>query len=118
MAKTLADLPLKENERAALAELRERLQERFGDRLAKLTLFGSKARGEGGDDADLDVLVVIRDFNHESEMSVVSTIGYDAGLMRHGVFLQTVEYSDAEYEHCRRREFPLITNIEREGVRL
>ncbi len=45
MAKTLADLPLKENERAALAELRERLQERFGDRLAKLALFGSKARG-------------------------------------------------------------------------
>ncbi|MBI4952859.1 MAG: nucleotidyltransferase domain-containing protein [Myxococcales bacterium] len=43
----------------ALAELRRLLAARFGDRLAGLTLFGSRARGEGHADSDLDVLVLV-----------------------------------------------------------
>jgi antitoxin ChpS len=39
-----------------LTSLRERVAERFGDR-AKLVLFGSRARGEGHEESDLDVLV-------------------------------------------------------------
>ncbi len=118
MPRSLDDLGLTPNERAALEELRERLRERFADRLVKLTLFGSKARGESNEDSDLDVLVVIRDFDQHTEMRVVDDIGWDVGVMRHGVFVQTVEYSDVEYENCRRREFPLVTNVECEGVPL
>ena len=118
MAKTLADLPLKENERAALEELRDRLQERFGDRLAKLALFGSKARGEADDESDLDVLIVVRGYGRPShDSTAVHSMAFDID-MRRGVFMQTVDYSEMEYQHRLDVETPLVTNIEREGVPL
>jgi uncharacterized protein len=43
----------------ALAELRCRLVARFGPRLVRMTLFGSRARGEGRGDSDIDVLVLV-----------------------------------------------------------
>ncbi len=116
MARTLDELPLKKNERAALAEFRAWLDEHFGERLVKFVLFGSKARGGGDDESDVDVLIVIRDFDHDREWDELEDVAYETGLSRHGVVFNTVEYSESEYERCRRREYPLITNIEREGV--
>jgi predicted nucleotidyltransferase len=48
-------------ERGALEALRGALEARFGRRLDRLVLFGSRARGEGHEDSDLDVLVLIED---------------------------------------------------------
>lgn len=42
---------------ATLAALKAALEARFGARLRELVLFGSRARGGGRDDSDLDVLV-------------------------------------------------------------
>lgn len=50
-------------ETAALADFRGRLIARFGTRLVELTLFGSRARGEGHEASDLDVLVLVRDLS-------------------------------------------------------
>lgn len=41
-------------ERKALEELRTWLEGRFGPRLREVVLFGSRARGEGNEDSDLD----------------------------------------------------------------
>ena len=118
MARTLEELPLKDKERAALAEFRERLREQFGERLVKLAFFGSKARGEGDDESDLDVLIVVRGYSRPSEDSnAIHSMAFDID-MRRGVFMQTVDYSEAEYQHRLGRETPLVTNIEREGVPL
>ena len=117
MARTLDDLALKKNERAALAELRERLQERFGDRLAKLTLFGSKARGDGDEESDLDVAVVIR--GYESSWRIDEVDQMTNGIcLDNSVPMHTVRFSEAEYEDCLRRERPITTVIESEGVML
>jgi predicted nucleotidyltransferase len=43
-----------------LDELREALAAHYGERLAKLVLFGSQARGDAEADSDIDVLVVLR----------------------------------------------------------
>jgi predicted nucleotidyltransferase len=48
-------------ENALLREFKGSLRKRFGERLRSLKLFGSRARGSGRDDSDLDVLVDIRD---------------------------------------------------------
>ncbi len=117
MPRSLDNLGLAPNECAALAELRDRLRKRFGERLVKLVLFGSKARGDGDEESDIDVLVVIRDFDDLKEDYEVSHILSRIDL-RHSVFMQTVEYSEDNYEECRRRELPLVTNVEREGVPL
>lgn len=52
---------LSPQELLTLKELAEQLRRLFGDRLAELSLFGSRARGEGRDDSDLDVLVKVRE---------------------------------------------------------
>lgn len=118
VARGLEDLSLKERERAALAEFRSWLDERFGERLVKVVLFGSKARGDADDESDVDVLIVVRDFDHDREWDELEDVASETGLMRHGVVFNTVEYSESEYERCRRREYPFITSIEREGIPL
>jgi predicted nucleotidyltransferase len=42
-----------------LADLRQRLQRIYGDRLVAVLLFGSQARGDAGPESDIDVLVVL-----------------------------------------------------------
>ncbi len=121
MSKALDDLGLKPNERAALVELRDALRGQFGERLVKFVLFGSKARGESDEESDVDVLLVIRDFDKEKDLDEWNELedrAFEIGRMRHGVAFNTIEYSQSEYEYERRREIPLITNIEREGIPL
>ncbi|MBL0062906.1 MAG: nucleotidyltransferase domain-containing protein [bacterium] len=43
-----------------LDELREALAAHYGERLSKLVLFGSQARGDAEEDSDIDVLVVLK----------------------------------------------------------
>jgi predicted nucleotidyltransferase len=58
-------------ERSALDRLRAALGERFGVRLASLVLFGSRARGEGDETSDLDVLVTIRELTRDERHAVL-----------------------------------------------
>jgi predicted nucleotidyltransferase len=44
---------------ALLADLKRRLERRFGDRFVALYLFGSRARGDHDDDSDVDVAVIL-----------------------------------------------------------
>jgi uncharacterized protein len=55
----------------ALADLRARLTARFGGRLMGMTLFGSRARGEGRRDSDLDVLVLVQGLSPEERRGVL-----------------------------------------------
>jgi len=42
-----------------LRAMKRTLQDAFGDRLRGVVLFGSRARGDGGPDSDLDLLVLL-----------------------------------------------------------
>jgi predicted nucleotidyltransferase len=46
--------------RHALDEVRKRLTELYGDRLVRLVLYGSQARGDAHPESDVDVLVVLK----------------------------------------------------------
>jgi predicted nucleotidyltransferase len=118
VSRTLDDVPLKPNERAALEEFGGWLRRRFGERLVKYILFGSKARGDSHDESDVDVLVVVRDFDCDTEWDELEDAASEIGLRRDTVIFNTVEYSESEYEFRIEKEYPLITSIEREGVPL
>src|SRR5579862_2311566 len=61
-------------EQGALARLRALLDARFGGRLAAMTLFGSRARGEGHEESDLDVLVLVEGLSSSERRAVLDDV--------------------------------------------
>jgi len=57
IVRTIHDLP--ETEQSVLRELRKRIQQEFPDWSFRMTLFGSRARGEADPDSDIDVLLEV-----------------------------------------------------------
>jgi len=58
-------------ETAALDRFRSFLARSLGDRLHALVLFGSRARGEGHEDSDLDVLVLVAQPSREERARII-----------------------------------------------
>jgi len=73
-------------ERLAVAHFRASLEARFGGRLEGLTLFGSRARGGGDEESDLDVYVIVRDVTRAERQSVIDT-AFDLEIS-HGVRIE------------------------------
>ena len=101
-------------EMAALTDLRRWLEGRFDRRLLELRLFGSRARGEGHPESDLDVLVVV----HELTSAGRREVGHFSGdlLTRHGVLVAPLALSAAELDLLRARERRIVAEIDRDGV--
>jgi predicted nucleotidyltransferase len=99
-------------EKGALEVLAKGLRERFGARLHTLTLFGSRARGSGRDDSDLDVLVLI-DAMSRDDRRAVQDLAADLGIAHHLLLSPLV--ADASSWRC---DLPLARAIEQDGVAL
>jgi predicted nucleotidyltransferase len=100
-------------EQQVLLDLRRGLQSLYGDRLARLILFGSRARGDAEPESDYDVLVVLRgvvDPNEESRRT--SEFLGDISL-RNDTVVTCIFTSVPEFE---KRQSPLLINVRREGV--
>jgi predicted nucleotidyltransferase len=85
-------------ERAALTTFRTRLAARFGARLDRAVLFGSRARGEGHEESDLDVLVVVHDLSRAERADVIDDAGaieLETGLVLSPIVRAAVEWRDA-----------------------
>jgi predicted nucleotidyltransferase len=100
----------------ALAELTAALRGRFGARLHRLTLFGSRARGEAHEESDVDVLVVIDDLAASEKREVDAFVG-DA-LTRHDVLISTLLVSRADLERLAARGRLIVREIERDAIAL
>ncbi len=73
------ELVLSAAESQLLGTLKRALADLFGDRLIGLKVFGSRARGEGRDDSDIDVLVDVSDVTPE-ERGAILDLAHDLGL--------------------------------------
>jgi len=105
---------LRENERQALAELKEALLNRF--RLVDIRLYGSAARGQSAADSDLDVMVILEKRSPADE-EAIDDIVFRINL-GHACLISTVIYDRAEIEDGPMSESPLYKNVVREGVSL
>ncbi len=103
---------------AALTRFRSALDERFGERVREVRLFGSHARGDANEDSDVDVFVTIEGLTG-AERSDVLTLAYYADLAgEEDVLLSPLAYSTEQAAELRRRERRLLMDIDREGVAL
>jgi len=110
---------LTENERRALAELVERLRQRYGDNLSRVVLFGSKARGDFDEESDLDVLVVVRIPDEVYLQRRREIVSWTVDLMlEYGPVISTHIYDEPAYAQLRRWNTLLNRNIERDGIEL
>jgi predicted nucleotidyltransferase len=103
-------------EQAALADFLTRLSRRFKRRVLQVILFGSRARGEGDAESDLDVLVVLddRDWRFHDEVALES---FDPSL-KHGVLISAITMSKLDYDWHKAHRAPLYRQIEQDGVDL
>jgi len=111
---TLAGLTA--TERHALSAFKDALRVLLGDELLSLRLFGSRARGEGDAESDLDVLVVVRRRDRSQCRRIV-----EAALeidLTHDTNLAPTILSAAELETSRECRTPFYGNVEKESVAL
>ena len=105
---------LSTNENRALADFREALEADFG--ASDVRLFGSRARGEGDAESDLDVFVVVPILSWDIEKSIYG-LSFDISL-RHDVLISPILYSQDDIKNPSIQISPLYKTVQREGVRI
>lgn len=71
----------------------ERAKKELGDSLEKLMLYGSVARGEGGEESDVDVFAVVR---KRSQKKQLQDLAFEVGL-KYGVSFSPIVKTVDEY---------------------
>jgi uncharacterized protein len=89
------------------------LETLYGDRLLRLVLFGSQARGDAEPDSDIDVLAVLRGAVNPSEEGRRTDSLLAALCLRHEIVVTPIFVSEERY---REEMSPLLLNAKREGV--
>ena len=96
-----------------LAELKEGLKKLYGERLTRLYLYGSYARGDQQEGSDLDVLVVLNNFERApAELERTSDLFCDLSLE----YEITVSLMFMREKDWLTADKPLLRNVRVEGV--
>jgi len=107
---------LRPPERAALADYLSRLRARFGARVLRVILYGSRARGEGDAESDLDVLVVVdgEDWRFHDAIADESVEPW----LTHGALISPITMDHKEYEQLQEWQTLFYRNLDRDGIEL
>ena len=97
-----------------LIDLKKRLQEIAGDRLIRVVLYGSRARGDYSEGSDTDIAVIVRGLTREMKdtmLNRVADVEFD-----HLRSLSTLILSEEDFLFLKSRERRIALDIEREGI--
>ena len=107
MPASIAADPILKRFRAALDTL-------YGDRIERVVLFGSRARGDAREDSDYDVAVFLRGLaDRWQEVDRIVPLVTDI-LYEDGAFIHALPHRAGSYED----RTPLMREIRREGIDL
>ena len=96
--------------------LKSRLQEIAGDRLVKVVIYGSRARGDYDDASDTDIAVIVRELSWDLKNQMLERIA-DIEF-EHIRSLSTLIISEEDFNLLKKRERRITLDIEREGIPL
>ena len=96
-----------------LHALQEELKDTLGERVEKVILYGSQARGDARNDSDIDVLVVLKDdFKYGAMLKKTSKAVAKLSL-DNDVVISRAFATRQQYE---RSQMPFLMNVRREGI--
>lgn len=97
-----------------LKRFRKALNQIYGDRLERVVLFGSRARGDAHDDSDYDIAVFLHDLTDRwREVGRIIPVVTDI-LYEDEAFIHAMPYRAGSYEE----RTSLMREIRREGIDL
>lgn len=103
-------------EEKAVREFKKRLQTLLGPDLLNFRLFGSRARREGNEGSDVDLLILAREAPVKLRGQIFE-IAADI-FLEYEVNLSPLVMSQQHYEDMKHRERLLAKEIERDGIPL
>lgn len=106
---------IKEKDKQPLADFKVKIGREFPE--ADFILFGSKARGEGVEFSDMDILVLLgRPVTTNLEKKIFD-IGFEIGLS-YGLVFGIVVEEKAFYNSSLAKAMPFYQNVFRDGLKL
>ena len=97
-----------------LVRFRKTLDEIYGDRIERVVLFGSRARGDAHAESDYDVAVFLYDMeDRNAEMGRLADLGTSL-IYETGEFVHAMPYRAGAYNE----RTPLMLGIRKDGIDL
>ena len=98
---------------ALLAEFKTRLKTIYGERLKGVFLYGSHARGQGGPESDVDILIVLDDWEHYAgEIDRTGAVASELSLA-YGVSISQVFVRERDWLH---EDTPFLVNASEDAI--
>ena len=105
---------LTDDEKKAVAEIRERVNGLVGSRLKALYVFGSKARGDYDAESDVDLAILVDDLDNPMKRRIIDIVVEVETL--YIVVISSLVLSWKEFSHLLERERRLALDIQKEGI--
>ncbi|OHB89510.1 MAG: hypothetical protein A3D13_02830 [Planctomycetes bacterium RIFCSPHIGHO2_02_FULL_40_12] len=106
---------LTENEKMVVEKFTSRLKSVLGKDLILVKLIGSKARGDFGNESDIDILIIVKDYLSDKEKVIDILYAIDPYFE---VMISPVIYSEFEYNKNKELESPFIIKADKDGINL
>ncbi|MEW6358730.1 MAG: nucleotidyltransferase domain-containing protein [Planctomycetota bacterium] len=105
--------PIPKGIQPILKEVKERLKEIYGERLKRIILHGSYARGDFTDGSDIDLIILLDDMEdssaeHEKYFEAIWQLD-----LKYDTVVSVIAFKEEDYDT---RRLAVILNAKREGV--
>ncbi|ODS33373.1 MAG: Nucleotidyltransferase domain protein [Candidatus Scalindua rubra] len=105
-----------ERQKSGILSYLKVLQTKYQNKIMRVTLFGSAAKGESDLESDIDILVVVRD-EYDGLCDEISMAAFDS-ILEHDVIISPIVMESKTYEWHKKYKDPLYNSIERDGIEI
>lgn len=103
-------------EERAVQAFKKRVLDFLGPQVVSFSLFGSRARGEGDEESDVDILVLLKEAPTKTRGHIFE-IAADI-LVEYEIDISPLVMGQKQFEEMKKRERLLPQEIERDGIPL